>query len=166
MRSARSFWTTFSHTSGWSPGLAMLNASSERPPVFERSLWHVTQYRLTSSCRDATAVAGSGGCYGWTEVENAAAATPTRTGNRQLRITVTVARSYRAAAGQSTQTDGRRFTVESLHAMRPILLVEDDPNDAILVRDTLEQVNLINEIDVATTVDAARAFVRRSMPAL
>jgi DNA-binding response OmpR family regulator len=50
--------------------------------------------------------------------------------------------------------------------MRPILLVEDDPNDALLVRDTLEQVNLINEIDVATTVDTARAYVRRNMPAL
>ncbi len=50
--------------------------------------------------------------------------------------------------------------------MRPILLVEDDPNDALLVRDTLEQVNLINEIDVATTVEAARAYVRRNMPAL
>jgi|EndMetStandDraft_5_1072996.scaffolds.fasta_scaffold89184_1 DNA-binding response OmpR family regulator len=50
--------------------------------------------------------------------------------------------------------------------MRPILLVEDDPNDALLVRDTLEQVNLINEIDVATTVEAARAYVRRKMPAL
>jgi DNA-binding response OmpR family regulator len=50
--------------------------------------------------------------------------------------------------------------------MRPILLVEDDPNDALLVRDTLEQVNLINEIDVATTVESARAYVRRKMPAL
>ena len=50
--------------------------------------------------------------------------------------------------------------------MRPILLVEDDPNDALLVRDTLEQVNLINDIDVATTVEAARAYVRRRMPAL
>ena len=35
--------------------------------------------------------------------------------------------------------------------MRPILLIEDDPNDVLLVRDTLEQVNLINDIDVATT---------------
>ena len=40
--------------------------------------------------------------------------------------------------------------------MRPILLVEDDPNDALLVRDTLEQVHLINDIDVTTTVDAAK----------
>lgn len=51
-------------------------------------------------------------------------------------------------------------------AMRPILLVEDDPNDAMLVRDTLEQVHLINDIDVAVTVDAARAYVKRKMPAL
>ena len=50
--------------------------------------------------------------------------------------------------------------------MRPILLVEDDLNDALLVRDTLEQVNLINDIDVATTVDAARTYVQRKMPAL
>ena len=27
--------------------------------------------------------------------------------------------------------------------MRPILLIEDDPSDAMLVRDTLEQVNLV-----------------------
>ena len=51
-------------------------------------------------------------------------------------------------------------------AMRPILLVEDDPNDAMLVRDTLEQVHLVNDIDVAVTVDAARAYVKRKMPAL
>ncbi len=50
--------------------------------------------------------------------------------------------------------------------MRPILLVEDDPNDAILVRDTLEQVHLINDIDVATTVAAAKTYVKRRMPAL
>jgi CitB family two-component system response regulator MalR len=50
--------------------------------------------------------------------------------------------------------------------MRPILLIEDDPSDAMLVRDTLEQVNLINEIDVATNVEAARTYVKRKMPAL
>lgn len=50
--------------------------------------------------------------------------------------------------------------------MRPILIIEDDPNDVLLVRDTLEQVHLINAIDVATTVDAARAYVLRKMPAL
>ena len=51
-------------------------------------------------------------------------------------------------------------------AMRPILLIEDDPNDVLLVRDTLEQVNLVNDIDVATTVEAARTYVKRRMPAL
>jgi DNA-binding response OmpR family regulator len=51
-------------------------------------------------------------------------------------------------------------------AMRPILLIEDDPNDVLLVRDTLEQVNLVNDIDVATTVEAARTYVTRRMPAL
>jgi two-component system, response regulator len=50
--------------------------------------------------------------------------------------------------------------------MRPILLVEDDPNDVLLVRETLEQVHLINDIDVATTVEAARTYVQRKMPAL
>lgn len=50
--------------------------------------------------------------------------------------------------------------------MRPILIIEDDPNDVLLVRDTLEQVNLINDIDVATTVDTARTYVLRKMPAL
>ena len=50
--------------------------------------------------------------------------------------------------------------------MRPILIIEDDPNDVLLVRDTLEQVNLINDIDVATTVDSARTYVQRKMPAL
>ena len=51
-------------------------------------------------------------------------------------------------------------------AVRPILLVEDDPNDALLVRDTLANVNLINDIDVATTVEAAKKYVNRKMPAL
>jgi DNA-binding response OmpR family regulator len=50
--------------------------------------------------------------------------------------------------------------------MRPILLVEDDPNDALIVRDTLAQVHLVNDIEVATTVEAARISVKRRMPAL
>ena len=50
--------------------------------------------------------------------------------------------------------------------MRPILLLEDDPTDALLVRDTLEQVNLINEIDIVTTVGGAQTYVKRKMPAL
>ena len=51
-------------------------------------------------------------------------------------------------------------------AMRPILLIEDDPTDALFVRDALEQVNLVNDVDVATTVESARAYVERTMPAL
>ena len=51
-------------------------------------------------------------------------------------------------------------------AMRPILLVEDDTNDALIVRDALEQVNLVNDVDVVTTVDAAKNYVTRKMPAL
>ena len=50
--------------------------------------------------------------------------------------------------------------------MRPILLIEDDVNDAVLVHDTLGQVNLINDIEIASTAEAARAFVLRTMPAL
>jgi CitB family two-component system response regulator MalR len=50
--------------------------------------------------------------------------------------------------------------------MRPILLIEDDVNDALLVRDTLAQLNLVNSIDVATTAAAARIYVKRAMPAL
>ncbi len=50
--------------------------------------------------------------------------------------------------------------------MHPILLIEDDSSDAMLIRDTLEQVNLMNAIDVATNVETARAYVKRKMPAL
>jgi CitB family two-component system response regulator MalR len=50
--------------------------------------------------------------------------------------------------------------------LRPILLIEDDPHDVILVRDTLAQLNLVNDIDVATTADAARMYVKQRMPAL
>ena len=50
--------------------------------------------------------------------------------------------------------------------MRPILLVEDDPNDVMLVRDTLAHLNLVNDIDVATTAQAAKEYVKRKMPAL
>jgi CitB family two-component system response regulator MalR len=53
-----------------------------------------------------------------------------------------------------------------MQAMRPILLIEDDAHDAMLVRETLEQVNLINDIDVATTVESARRYVLQDMPAL
>ena len=50
--------------------------------------------------------------------------------------------------------------------MRPILLVEDDANDALIVRDTLAQLNLMNRVEVAPTAEAARNFVKRKMPAL
>jgi CitB family two-component system response regulator MalR len=53
-----------------------------------------------------------------------------------------------------------------MQAMRPILLIEDDAHDAMLVRETLEQVNLINDIDVAATVESARRYVLQDMPAL
>lgn len=51
-------------------------------------------------------------------------------------------------------------------AMRPILIVEDDTNDVLLVRDALEQLHLVNDIDVAGTIDAAKTYVKRQMPAL
>jgi response regulator of citrate/malate metabolism len=50
--------------------------------------------------------------------------------------------------------------------MRPILLIEDDPNDVLLVRATLQQLNLVNNIEVAATAEAARGHVKRTMPAL
>ena len=50
--------------------------------------------------------------------------------------------------------------------MRPILLIEDDPNDALLVRDTLAQLNLVNDVITATSAEAARLCVRREVPAL
>ena len=50
--------------------------------------------------------------------------------------------------------------------MRPILLIEDDPNDVLLVRDTLQQLNLVNQIEVATSAEVARTHVTRTMPAL
>ena len=53
-----------------------------------------------------------------------------------------------------------------MRRMRPILLLEDDANDAMLVRDTLAQLNLVNEVVTATTADAAKSFVKRDLPAL
>lgn len=50
--------------------------------------------------------------------------------------------------------------------MRPILLVEDDPRDVLLVRDTLDQLNLVNQVDVATSAEAARLYIKRHTPAL
>lgn len=50
--------------------------------------------------------------------------------------------------------------------MRPILLVEDEPNDVMLIRDTLDQLNLVNQVDVATSAEAARVYIKRHTPAL
>lgn len=50
--------------------------------------------------------------------------------------------------------------------MRPILLIEDDANDAFLVRETLGQLNLVNDVITATSAEAARVSVRRAIPAL
>ena len=50
--------------------------------------------------------------------------------------------------------------------MRPILLIEDDPNDVLLVRDTLLQLNVMNRIEVANSAETAKTYVTRGMPAL
>jgi CheY-like chemotaxis protein len=50
--------------------------------------------------------------------------------------------------------------------MRPILIVEDEPNDIVLVRETLADLHLVNEVATATSVKAARTFVTHEVPAL
>jgi CheY-like chemotaxis protein len=50
--------------------------------------------------------------------------------------------------------------------MRPILIIEDDPNDILLVRETLADLNLVNEVVTATSVKSARTFVAHDVPAL
>ena len=50
--------------------------------------------------------------------------------------------------------------------MGPILLVEDNPNDVLLIRDTLEQLNLVNEVAVATSAEAAQTYITNHPPAL
>lgn len=50
--------------------------------------------------------------------------------------------------------------------MRPILLIEDDANDAELVRETLSQLNLVNDLITATSAEAARMSIQREVPAL
>ena len=50
--------------------------------------------------------------------------------------------------------------------MRPILLIEDDANDAMLVRETLAQLNLVNDVVTAVSADAAKSYVKRDLPAL
>jgi CheY-like chemotaxis protein len=53
-----------------------------------------------------------------------------------------------------------------MRAMRPILLIEDEANDAMLVRETLAQLNLVNDVVIVGTADTARNAVRREIPAL
>jgi two-component system response regulator len=50
--------------------------------------------------------------------------------------------------------------------VRPILLIEDNPEDVLLTRDALDQLNLMNEVEVAGSAEAAREFVKRTIPAL
>ncbi len=50
--------------------------------------------------------------------------------------------------------------------MRPILLIEDDSNDATLVRETLAQLNLVNDVVTVTNADSAKLFLKRDLPAL
>ncbi|RPI48450.1 MAG: response regulator [Acidobacteria bacterium] len=53
-----------------------------------------------------------------------------------------------------------------MRRMRPILLIEDDANDAMLVRETLAQLNLVNEVVTVTSADSAKSFLKRELPAL
>jgi len=53
-----------------------------------------------------------------------------------------------------------------MRRMRPILLIEDDANDAMLVRETLAQLNLVNEVVTVTSADSAKNFLKRDLPAL
>ena len=55
---------------------------------------------------------------------------------------------------------------DRMRGMRPILLIEDDANDAMLVRETLAQLNLVNDVVTVTSSDSAKNFVRRDLPAL
>jgi DNA-binding response OmpR family regulator len=50
--------------------------------------------------------------------------------------------------------------------MRPILLLEDDSNDAMLVRETLAQLNLVNDVLIVGTAEMAKSAVKRDVPAL
>jgi len=53
-----------------------------------------------------------------------------------------------------------------MRRMRPILLIEDEANDAMLVRESLAQLNLLNDVVTVTSADAAKSFVKRDLPAL
>jgi CheY-like chemotaxis protein len=53
-----------------------------------------------------------------------------------------------------------------MRGMRPILLIEDEANDAMLVRETLAQLNLANDVVIVGTAETARNAVKRDVPAL
>ena len=53
-----------------------------------------------------------------------------------------------------------------MRGMRPILLIEDEANDAMLVRETLAQLNLVNDVVIAGTAEMAKSAVKRDVPAL
>jgi len=53
-----------------------------------------------------------------------------------------------------------------MRGMRPILLIEDEANDAMLVRETLAQLNLVNDVVIVATAEMARNAVKRDVPAL
>ena len=53
-----------------------------------------------------------------------------------------------------------------MRGMRPILLIEDEANDAMLVRETLAQLNLVNDVVIAGTAEIAKSAVKRDVPAL
>ena len=55
----RSLRMTFSHVSAFAEGCSTSTPASERPPVFRRSLWQVTQYLLMVAAGGAAAVAGA-----------------------------------------------------------------------------------------------------------
>ena len=50
--------------------------------------------------------------------------------------------------------------------MRPILLIEDDAHDAMFVRETLAQLNLVNDVVTVSSAGAAKSCVFREVPAL
>ena len=53
-----------------------------------------------------------------------------------------------------------------MRGMRPILLIEDEANDAMLVRETLAQLNLVIDVVIVATAEMARNAVKRDVPAL
>jgi CheY-like chemotaxis protein len=50
--------------------------------------------------------------------------------------------------------------------VQPVLIVEDDANDVTLLRDSLDRINLLNAVDVATSAETARLYLTHNVPAL